>query len=126
MSGTNTVHGARVREHNPPRHHLRPEALEWLADLNPQAWRYGGAVSKRQIAIAAGLANTTFWRQANGDEPLSEPVMSALVALAMVHGARESEARRELFTFWLPPEMAAAAHSARRVRRAVARVEAAA
>lgn len=127
MTGNTSDSGAIARPVAAPQHVLQRGALDWLASLNPREWRKrDGTVNKYRIALSAGLPNTTFWRQANGDDPLSEPVMSALVALAMLHGASEDEARKNLFAFRVPPQMAAAIDKARRVREAIAQIEAAA
>lgn len=110
----------------------RPDAFEWLADLNPVLFRHrDGSKNLHRIAAAAGMVTSTLTRQHTAHvqgraNTLTVQVMDALIALAMRHGIPEAEAREALFVFELDPETAAAADKARRLRRAIARVEAAA
>jgi len=93
-----------------PKAAMREGAWQFLADLDPAAFRRGDgrAVHYKQIALRAGIAPTCLYKLKNGDQSLTLHIADALVALAEQLGVDPSAARAELFVTPKRDEMAIA------------------
>ncbi len=82
-----------------PKGAMAEGAWQFLADLNPAAFRRGAGhdVNFKQIALAAGLAPSCLVKLKNRDQSLTLHIADALVELAGRFGVDESVARAELF-----------------------------
>lgn len=82
-----------------PKGAMSEGAWQFLADLNPAAFRRGDgrAVNYKQIALRAGIAPTCLVKLKNGDQSLTLHIADALVALAEEFGVSDADARAALF-----------------------------